>query len=247
MPTFRTRPHRGQHLATIALLVAVAAASPSWATRVGVPALPSLYVEADELSEAPADPLAPFRLSLDSPIAALKKVASVDVQGYLRAKDDVYLHVALPSSTETTSLLPSELGIDVLDGDFFYQDGAHLMEASLLARDSRGNEHALETLQRTFGKPDFEVVLPGALNLVVGFRTRDGFLLCTFDDLPFFRICAFRNDPKDLMAGSQMLLFEGLSDYSQRLRRGESQTSLMQALMNVVTQAGMARSLLKPM
>lgn len=247
MSTFRTRTLKGHHSAAVALFVALAAALPSWATRIGVPALPSLYASAGELSEAPSDPLAPFRLSLNSPIAALKKVATVDVQGYLRAQDDVYLHVALPSSTEAASLLPCELGIDVLDGDFFYQDGAHLMEASLLARDARGNEHALDTLQRTFGKPDFEVVLPGALNLVVGFRTRDGFLLCTFDDLPFFRISAFRNDPKDLMAGSQMLLFEGLSDYSQRLRRGESQTSLMQALMNVVTQAGMARSLLKPM
>ncbi|MFN7965860.1 MAG: hypothetical protein U0V87_09275 [Acidobacteriota bacterium] len=231
----------------MAALVALISTAAGHASRVGIPALPSVYTAADELSEAPSDPLAPFRLSLGSSISALKKVASVDVQGYLRAKDDVYLHVALPSSTEAASLLPCELGIDVLDGDFFYQNGSQLMEATFLARDLRGNEHAIDALQRTFGKPDFEVVLPGALNLVIGFRTRDGFLLCTFDDLPFFRISAFRNDPQDLMAGSQMLLFEGLSDYSQRLERGESQNSLIQALMSVVTQAGMARSLLKPM
>ena len=91
----------------MAALVALISTAAGHASRVGIPALPSVYTAADELSEAPSDPLAPFRLSLGSSISALKKVASVDVQGYLRAKDDVYLHVALPSSTEAASVRPA--------------------------------------------------------------------------------------------------------------------------------------------
>lgn len=198
-----------------------------------------------QLSQAPADPLIPFRLELHGPIQRLKDLADVTVQGYLRAKDDVYLHVALPPNAELDRTLPCDIDFDVLEGDFYYHNGIRLVEASLLARDRRGNEHALDALQRALGKPEFEVVLPGALSLVVGFRTSQGFLLGTFDDLPIFRLSAFSNDPADIMAGSQMLVFEGLSDYSARLAAGESQKSLLQSLMNVVNQAGMARNLIK--
>lgn len=244
-----TQPLRSESrtLALICLALAGPVGVPAHAVSSSFPQLPSLYSYESQLSEAPADPLLPFQLTLGSSVQALQKVARVDVQGYLRAKDDVYLHVTLPGMTESLSALPSEAGLDVLEGDFFFEGGKQLVEASLLVRDERGHEHAIDALQRQLGRPEFEVVLPGALNLVVGFRTGEGFLLCTFDDLPFFRISAFRNDPQDLMAGSQMLLFEGLADYASRLRAGESQGELMRALLSVVTQASMARSLLKPM
>jgi hypothetical protein len=232
---------------TLALIATLLAPSAARATPVHGRGLPSLYDMQVALSEAPLDPLAPFQLALRSSVKIVQRTVSIDVHGYLRAQQDVYVHAALPSPDDADRPLKSDLGFELLEGDLYFLDGDRLVEASFLARDQRGNDHAVARLKERFGKPAFEVVLPGALSLVVGFRSANGFLMATFDDLPVFRISAFDHDPADAMAGSQMLLFEGLSEYSAQLRAGTPQSEAIRSLLQAVTEASMARGLLKPM
>ena len=53
-------------------------------------------------------------------------------------------------------------------------------------------------------------------------------------------------DPQDLLAGTEIVLFEGLRDYSERLARGVPARDLAQDLMKLVTWVAVARGNLEP-
>ncbi|MBP7146665.1 MAG: hypothetical protein KBD01_03905 [Acidobacteria bacterium] len=216
------------------------------ATRPAGPEGPDLR---RELAASPAhdsDPLAPFQLSLGIDLQELERSTSARVEGRLRANEDQYVHVVLPSAGPgDASVLPAPTELAVLDGDFYFHNGAKLEEAVFVIEATLGSEQAIRALERWLGEPEFEIVLPGALDLIVGWRTPNGCMVATFNDLPVFRVSVFRNDPDDLMAGSQIVMFEGLTRYAERLAAGDSPSVLMAELMKAVNWAAMARSIIE--
>ena len=192
------------------------------------------------------DPLAPFHLSLDIAKADLARLATIGDRERLKSGPDTYEHLSLAGPGGDARALPAPSGMTVVAGDFYFKGGERLVEASLLLRTDAGTESAIGALERELGVPVFEVVLPGALDLVLGWRTGDGFVLASFTDLDVFRVSAFRGDEEDLVSGSQIVLFEGLADYAKRLAGGTSADELVHELMKVVTWVAVARGRLEP-
>ena len=232
-------------------LVLLALAAPAGVARAATTAplvnLPPAPADiALRLPADPVDPLGPFHLSLGASPAELAQVVGVEDAERLKAGPDTYHHFATPPlGGDDAGELPAPDGLSVLAADFFV-GGERLVEASLVVQATLGRTHALQALRRQLGEPDFDVVLPGALDMVVGWRTADGCLLAWFSDLEFFRVSVFRADAHDLLAGAQVVLYDGLLSYSQKLAAGAPASQIAGDLMKVVTWVAMARASLEP-
>ncbi|UCF67222.1 MAG: hypothetical protein JSV80_15810 [Acidobacteriota bacterium] len=199
-----------------------------------------------ELLPGVDNPLAPFQLSLGAGPEDVRRVIPIEARGYLKVDQNVYLHSVVQVPAADGEPVNASAGLTLLDGDLYFRDGGTLVDASLLLQANDGKLRAIEHFDSLLGEPDFEVVLPGALDFVVGWRTPRGFLLATFGDLPVFRVSAFVDDSDELLTGSQVLLFEGLSHYSRRLAAGESPNDAREELDRLLAWVRMARSLIKP-
>ena len=225
-------------------MVSTWAVPTSAATSISSPGLESIE---ESLSPHPGDPLSPFRLSLGASYEAVREVVGLRRQGRLGARGDIYVHAALEKVRESgTPLLPAPEGLRVVDGDLFFHQGGKspLMEASLLVKATFTTDRAITVLEQWLGKPDFEVVLPGSMNLAVGWRTPGAYLLATFSDLDVFQLSAFCDQPSDLLAGSQIVLFEGLSQYSRQVDAGVPPAETRDRLEEVVRWVETARKAL---
>ncbi len=201
---------------------------------------------ADALTGRSADPLSMFGLSLDLTSERLRGLAPALRSDRLKAGPDTYERWALARSTSGAPALAPRAGLRVASGEFFFSGGTRMVEASLEIEAKSGNESAIRALEQALGQPAFEVVLPGALQLMVGWRTGSGYVLATFDDVEMFRLSAFRDEPEDLLAGTEIVLFEGLRDYSERLAQGASRAELNRDLLRLVTWVAVARGNLEP-
>ena len=237
-------------LLSVLLAAAVLAVTPAAATPVRAPhAVPDLRELAGKVREAPLDPLALFHLELGISPERTSAVARLRAPERLAAGPTRYVHYALAPIQGGDTVLPAPGGITVLDGDLFFLRAGHhdqrLVEASLVLESPAGREAALDLLISHLGQPRFEVVMPGALHLVIGWRTERGYVLATFDDLPVFRLSVFADAEDDLLVGSQIVLWEGLADYAERLAAGEPSGELLRRLVNLVLWVGMARDSLE--
>lgn len=192
------------------------------------------------------DPLSLFHASLELTAAKVSSSLNPGPSRQLAAGPDTYLHLTLPALSET-QLFEVPSGLTLRAGDFFFLDGRILVEASLLAETPGRPEGALEVIQEKLGRPVFDVSIPGSGQRMVGWQLSRGYLITSFDGQPFFRISAFRDDPLDLLAGSQIVLFEGLHDYAQRLAEGAPPREVARELMRVVLWVAAARTSLTPL
>lgn len=190
--------------------------------------------------------LAPFALSLGASPERMHD--PLPRRGrYLSAGDDRYLHVALrPESASAHDVLPAPAGLSVVDADLYFADGERLTEASLLVMTRIGRKNAIDRLVAHLGPPEFETNLPGNRDLAIGWRRGEGYLLASFTDLPVFKISAFEDRPDDLLAGSSIVLYEGLSIYATRVASGEAPAICAEELREIVDWVGMARDTLRP-
>jgi len=195
------------------------------------------------LSEISTDqPFSLVGLEADAGPVVARRNFDAERGGFVRAGDDVYLHMPVPLSTERPPMVGN---IQLLEGDLYFADGEKLVEATFLADAIDGRESAINSLERQMGSPDFEVVLPGALGLVLGWKSAGEYLLCSFTDMSVFQISAFPDDPEDLMAGSQIVLYEGLAAYARRMDAGDSPQDSAEELLRIVRWVAMARSILE--
>jgi hypothetical protein len=231
------------------LLFAAGIAGPAFAGAVVSPRADAdaLPPRGGGLSDAPRDPLAPFGFSLDSVAPQLAESVRITRRGGLRAGPDRYERWTLGDRDGTGIAIPAPAGLAVLSGEILFSSGGHVVETTLDIQATAGSLAALASLERALGKPGFEVVLPGALDMSAGWRCGSGYVLATFSDLDVFRLTAFRDDADDLLAGTQIVLFEALSDYSDRLSHGAPASEVSRDLMRVVTWVAVARGNLQPM
>ncbi len=202
-----------------------------------------------ELSKNPVGPLSPFHLALGSSVAEVAEVVDVPAPDTLQARDERYLFTNLNQPLEELAggVLPAPSGLRVLDGElYFQQKHSALVQASLIVEATASTETAIKTLEDWLGDADFEIVLPGSLNLVIGWRTPAGYLMGTFSDLSIFQLSAFPDRPADLLAGSQIVLYEGLANYSRGLAEGATASDLLPALERVVRWVEATRGILEP-
>ncbi len=244
------RTRRAGILLPALLAAALLAVTSAAATPTGNPvAVPDLHALARKVREAPLDPLALFHLELGTSPRRAAAVARLRAPERLAAGPSRYVHYALAPLPDHPGALPAPDGITVLDGDLFFagtgRDDGRLLEASLVLEAPAGREAALDLLAARLGQPEFEVVMPGALHLMVGWHTPAGYVLATFDDLPVFRVSVFAAEEEDLLVGSQVMLYEGLADYAERLEAGEPAGDLLRRLVNLVLWVGMARDSLE--
>lgn len=206
-----------------------------------------LSVVARALPDPPSDPLAPFHLALSATLKDLARRENVSAIEDLRAGPDAYRHVGLrPPPEDSPTRFPASGGISVAAGDFYFGEDDRMEQATLLVHAAYGAPQAIAALTRQLGAPEFEVVLPGAMDHVLGWRMSSGCLLAWFSDLDLFRVTAFRSDAHDVLAGAQVVLFDGLARYSSQLAAGVSPSELAGELMQVVTWVAIARSQLEP-
>ena len=229
--------------AVIAALLAAGPASAGTAPTVPVSPLSDLVAAAARLPEAARDPLTPFHLGLGSTMSEVTRVTSAEVRGELRSNRERYVHLGMSAAgslDEAAFRGPS--GLPVLDGDFFFHDGQKLVEATFLLESPAGAEEARDAMRRSLGQPSFTVTLPAGGAELVGWRTGQGYVLATFNDLPIFRVSVFPDRRADVFAGSQILLFEGLQRFHDRLAAGDAPSALLDELMRVFSGASSARS-----
>lgn len=239
--------HRGARRAPV--LLALAATLAAWPAAAGtsspVPLSPlsDLAGAAARLPEPALDPLAPFHLQLGATMSDVARVTAAEVRGELRSNRERYVHLgmtAVDALGQASFRGPS--GLPVLDGDFFFHDGEKLVEATFLLESPAGAEEARAAMRRSLGQPSFSVTLPAGGAELVGWRSGSGYVLATFNDLPVFRVSVFPDRPADVFAGSQILLFEGLQRFHDRLAAGDAPSTLLDELMRVFTGANSARS-----
>ena len=230
-------------------LVAVAAtlaASPAAAgTSAPVPLSPlsDLVAAAARLPESARDPLAPFHLRLGATMSDVSRVTSAEVRGELRSNRERYVHLGMTAADALgQAAFRGPSGLPVLDGDFFFHDGEKLVEATFLLESPAGPDEAREAMRRCLGQPSFTVTLPAGGAELVGWRSGPGYVIATFNDLPVFRVSIFPDRRADVFAGSQILLFEGLQRFHDRLAAGDAPSTLLDDLMRVFTGANSARS-----
>ena len=191
--------------------------------------------------------LAPFALSLGASPERTGREPLPRRGRYLSAGNDSYLHVALrPESAMRHDVLPAPEGLSVVDADLYFADGERLTEASLLVMTRIGRKNAIDRLVAHLGPPEFETNLPGNRDFAIGWRRGEGYLLASFTDLPLFKINAFEDRPDDLLAGSSIVLYEGLSIYASRVASGEAPAVCAEELREIVDWVGMARETLRP-
>jgi hypothetical protein len=216
-------------------------------TDVGRPIV-ELSALARTLPDGPLDPLSPFHISLATTSAQLQRIGPVQPYDRMRAGKDIYQHlVLLPWDAEGASRLPAPMGLAVVGADFFFVESDRLAEATLIVRASLGAHQAIAVLERQLGSPEFMVSLPGSVDTVLGWRIAGGRLLVWLSDLDLFRVSAFRGDAQDILAQSQVVLFDGLKRYSERLAAGAPAQELAGELMKVVAWVAIARGKLEPL
>ncbi len=231
---------------TCAVLAATLAAGPVFAgtsSPVPVSPLSDIVAAGTRLPEAPRDPLTPFHLGLGATMSDVTRVTSAEVRGELRSNRERYVHLGMSAAAsldEAAFRGPS--GLPVLDGDFFFHDGQKLVEATFLLESPAGADEARDAMRRSLGQPSFSVTLPAGGAELVGWRTGQGYVLATFSDLPVFRVSVFPDRRADVFAGSQILLFEGLQRFHDRLAAGDAPSALLDELMRVFSGANSARS-----
>jgi hypothetical protein len=215
------------------------------ATSAPVPLSPlsDLVAAAARLPEAARDPLAPFHLQLGATMSDVTRVTAAEVRGELRSNRERYVHLGMAAADSLGSAaFRGPAGLPVLDGDFFFHDGEKLVEATFLLESPGGAEEAREAMRRCLGQPAFTVTLPSGGAELVGWRSGTGYVLATFNDLPVFRVSVFPDRRADVFAGSQILLFEGLQRFHDRLAAGDAPSTLLDDLMRVFSGANSARS-----
>ncbi len=250
IPATRLNTVRDRRRVALSLLAVLLAVAPLFATvsELGAKERPLGLSELAEVIDGVEDgPLAAFRLDFATSYESIRHIAPMRATGRLKAGQDIYVHAGLLSETrDRRDLLPAPPGVRVLDGDLFFLGGESLVEVTLLLEATQTREVALESLERSFGKAAFEVVLPGSLNLLVGWQVDGALLLATFSDLPVFQLSAVPERPDDLLAGSQLVLFEGLRRYSEQRESGLADADSLADLEEVVRWVRTARETLRP-
>ena len=205
--------------------------------------LSDLVAAAARLPEAARDPLAPFHLQLSATMSEVTRVTSAEVRGELRSNRERYVHLGMAAADSLrAATFRGPAGLPVLDGDFFFHDGEKLVEATFLLESPAGADEGREAMRRCLGPPVFTVTLPAGGAELVGWRSGPGYVIATFNDLPVFRVSVFPDRRADVFAGSQILLFEGLQRFHDRLAAGDAPSILLDELMRVFTGANSARA-----
>jgi hypothetical protein len=205
--------------------------------------LSDLVAAGARLPEAALDPLAPFHLQLGATMSEVSRVTSAEVRGELRSNREHYVHLGMTAADSLgVAAFRGPADLPVLDGDFFFHDGEKLVEATFLLEAPAGSDEAQEAMRRCLGQPSFTVTLPAGGAELVGWQSGPGYVIATFSDLPVFRVSVFPDCRADVFAGSQILLFEGLKRFQDRLAAGDAPSALLDELMRVFTGANSARS-----
>ncbi len=204
-------------------------------------------------NDSSSDPLVPFRLSFGTELSDVLERFPDASRRHLRTSEASYLHLQLSTAGENEDesraeppSLTSPEGTSVVDGDLYFDGSGTLIEASLVLSSEIETRHVLHELEAWLGRPDFEVILPGGLDILVGWRAEHGYMIGSFSDIPLFQLSAFRHAPDDLLAGSHLMLYEGLSDYSERLAAGDSPAVLLKELLEIVSWVERSRRVLQP-
>ncbi|MCU0223825.1 MAG: hypothetical protein MUF27_07100 [Acidobacteria bacterium] len=240
------RVHR---LIALAVAGALASGTAAAGTTSPVPRSPltDLTAAGARLPEAARDPLVPFHLELGASMSQVARVTAAEVRGELRSHRERYVHLGMTAADALgAASFRGPAGLPVLDGDFFFHDGEKLVEATFLLESPAGTDEAREAMRRCLGRPSFSVTLPAGGAELVGWRSGPGYVIATFNDLPVFRVSVFPDHPADIFAGSQILLFEGLQRFHDRLAAGDAPSALLDDLMRVFTGANSARSQVEP-
>jgi hypothetical protein len=233
-------------------MAAVAACFASVSASVALPCPPegceTLATPFDRLTDEPGELAGAFRLILGSSVAQTSQTMPLDVMQELSAKQTSYVHAAYRGGEQATEHggMRAPHGLSVLGADLFFTGTDELIETSLLVRADDGTESAIDELERRWGVPDFEVVLPGSLTMVVGWKGPHSYALATFSDLSVFELSIFEDRPEDLLAGTQIVLYEGLLRCSRQLDAGQSPDDVMPQLMEIVRWVEDARRVIRP-
>lgn len=195
------------------------------------------------------DPLAgAFRLMLGSTLDETSRTVPLHVERRLEARGTRYVHAAVEepaASAEASARMSAPSGLQVLGADLFFTGADELIETSMLLEAETNTEDAIDELERRWGPADFELVLPGSLSLVIGWRGPSSYALATFTDLQVFELSIFEDRPEDLLAGTQIVLFEGLHRCSQQLDAGQSPEDVLPELMEIVRWVENARQMIR--
>jgi hypothetical protein len=202
----------------------------------------------DRLADEPTELAGAFRLILGSSLAQTSETVPLHVEQQLEARETRYVHAAFKGREKVAAApgMPAPQGLSVLGADLFFVGGNELIETSMLLRADTGKEQAIDELERRWGTPDFEVVLPGSLTMIVGWRGPASYALATFSDLQVFELSIFEDRPEDLIAGTQIVLYEGLLRCAEQLDAGQSPDDVMPQLMEIVRWVEDARRVIRP-
>jgi hypothetical protein len=205
------------------------------------PLLAPLPDEPEELAGA-------FRLMLGSSLAQTSETVPLEVEQRLQARETRYVHAAFTQrdGRRSQGAMSAPQGLQVLGADLFFSDRDELIETSMLLESDTSAEDAIDELERRWGPADFEIVLPGSLSFVVGWRGPSSYALATFSDLPVFELSIFEDRPEDLLTGTQIVLFEGLRRCSKQLDAGQSPEEVLPELMEIVRWVEDARQVIRP-
>jgi hypothetical protein len=221
---------------------------PAWA----VPCPPQGCEPSNPLLSPPPDQpdelAGAFRLMLGSSLEQTSRTVPLEVEQRLRARETRYLHAAFTQreAGSRKQSMSAPQGLHVLGADLFFSDRDELIETSMLLESDTSAEDAIDELERRWGPADFEMVLPGSLSLVVGWRGPSSYALATFSDLPVFELSIFEDRPEDLLTGTQIVLFEGLRRCSKQLDEGRSPEDVLPELMEIVRWVEDARQVIRP-
>jgi hypothetical protein len=156
----------------------------------------------------PGNLLEPFRLALGARLEDVARALPASTRRSLVADETRYVELLLVEAglpTQGPAGLPSPDGTRVVDGNLYFDASGSLIEASLVLERTLKAERVVLDMTQWLGRPDFEVVLPGGLDMLVGWRSDEGYLIGSFSDIDLFQISAFRYQPDDLLTGSHLL------------------------------------------
>lgn len=237
--------YRALALAACALTLTVTASSHVLGVPCPPPGSGTEETTFPTLPEQPTDLLSAFRLILGSTPAEAGAAVAFQSQDELRARATRYVHAAVSGEAGAGGSMAPE-GMQVLGADLFFLEGERLIETSMVLQSDTSPLDAIERLESRWGAAEFAVVMPGSMHMIVGWKGHRSYAIGSFTDLPVFELSVFEEQPEDLLAGTQLILYEGLRRYARQLDEGNSPQDALPELLEVVRWVENARSLIEP-